>query len=74
MRVFSISFNGHYLGGFAVVVAEDKREARAVFKQELKKTADGQNLLAKNKEPGSIEITDIGIDWPSAHIQWNGDY
>lgn len=73
MHLYSVSFNGMYLGGFAVVIADDKIEARRLFKDELKR--EHPYLWDKNQEAGSIEVTDLGeIQYGLTHIQWNGDY
>lgn len=74
MRVFSIQFTGLYLMGFAIVVADDKAEARRLFKDKLKR--EHEYLWDKNQAAGSIEITDVGAanEYGLTHIQWNGDY
>jgi len=74
MRVFSVKFNGLYLEGFAVVVAEDKAEARALFRKTLKE--EHGYLVDKNKGRGAIEVEEIGEPgkWPHCEILWNGDY
>jgi len=74
MRVFSVKFNGLYLGGIAVVIAEDKREARSVFRKHLKE--EHPHLLSQNNEAGDIEIEEVGEPgkWPICMIQFNGDY
>jgi hypothetical protein len=72
MQVFTVNFHGLWLGGFAVVVAENKTEARALFQKQLKE--EHPYLLALNKEAGSIEVDNIGSNWPICVIQSNGDY
>ena len=67
MKVFRAKFSGHYLGGHAVIVAEDVDEAIEVLNLEL----DEEGLYFNEEED---EIEEVYTDSEACYILFNGDY
>ena len=64
-RVFAARHDGHYLGGYSVVIAESAEEAYRMMRLEL------ANLKLDEED---IEIEEVSLDFPSVTVQFDGDY
>jgi hypothetical protein len=68
MKVFHAKFQGHWIGGYAVIVARGEKEARARLDEELE-----EHGLLKGERPPA-EIVEIATDKVSVHVLSNGEY
>ena len=66
MNVYTCKHDGHYLGGYSVVVAHDEAEARELLAAELR--SHGLNL-----EP-SATVESLPLTEARAVVLFNGDY
>lgn len=65
LRIFCASHDGHYMGGYSVVVAKDRRTARRILLRELK----AQGLNPKVFDMHELDITKEGVD-----LLYDGEY
>jgi hypothetical protein len=65
MKTFIAEHNGIYLGGYSVITAKDRNQARRLLKKLLK-----EHSLSLN----SITLEEVDITSPNAAMIWNGDY
>lgn len=60
-------FNGHYLGGYALVFAETEADALMQVHALIE-----EHHLSESQKPGSVEVREVPMN--GAHLIWNGDY
>lgn len=70
LKSYIVSFNGHYLPGSMIIVAETKRKAfnRAV------KELDFMGLSKKNIAFNASDLEEIDTTNEQSLIIWDGDY
>jgi len=64
------SFSGHYLGGCAVVVAENQEQAFQLLKAEL----DSRMLLGRNADLKVEDMVEVNTSLPMVDILFDGNY
>lgn len=69
MRVFEAKFNGVWLGGVAVIVAQDEEQAAQLLRSKL----ENDGLLIEQTDE-SIKIREVDADTPDCRILFDGDY
>jgi hypothetical protein len=69
MRLFIAEFEGVYLGGYAMVVADDADEARQLLEKQMASMESMEEC-----DPTTIQITEMDITKKWANVIWNGDY
>jgi hypothetical protein len=67
-RLWLCSANGHYLGFYAVVLAESEKDAR----ERLHARLQYEGLL-KKQSLESIELREVPVRAPGIHVLFNGD-
>lgn len=66
LKVFSACHHGRWLGGYSVVVAEDKEKALEILNVELAR----QGLASSDLS----DLTEVDLYAPGVDMLWNGDY
>lgn len=70
MKVFTVSFGGHYLGGDMVVVDETQRKAYNKAKKQIKE----MGLEGKNLDFSMDDVVELDTSKKSVLVLDNGDY
>ena len=81
MKAFIAEHDGIYIEGFSVIIAPDRKEAKKLLLEKLKKiraTADRYSTLSLRGKRIEISnrarLKEIDITKPHATLIWDGDY
>ena len=67
-----MTFNGEFLTGYAVIVAETTRKALIIARNEIK--GMGAAIQSKTTDLGISNLVEIDTENKGALVIWDGDY